>query len=104
MKHRRRARTGFEPYFDRAIAHVHFQYADSLYVAGETASARAQWRLAWPEANPAVRCKILVRIAKSYLPRPILNSLRTVAKAGRELFGGLLAGRNLPQPRAKTAG
>ena len=87
-KHRPLARAGFDPIFDRAVAKVHFQYGDCLYLSGDTRVARAHWRLAVPTHSPSVRRRVLGRLAKSYLPPSFLNSLRSVSRAGRSILNG----------------
>ncbi len=87
-KHRRRARPGCEPVFDRAVAQVHFQYGDSLYVSGDTKAARTHWRLSVPGENPWTRRRLVGRFTKSYLPPTMLNALRTVSQAGRSTANG----------------
>ncbi|MFO0888493.1 MAG: glycosyltransferase [Isosphaeraceae bacterium] len=95
-KHRDRARPGFDPQFEAARAELHLQYGDGLYVDGLNAEARAQWRLAMAAGGPSLRPRLLGRFAKSYLPGPILGTLRGLAGACRSV----LRGRGRPRHEA----
>jgi glycosyltransferase involved in cell wall biosynthesis len=78
-KHRARARPGFDSAFERSIADTEWRYGDSLYVSGHPEAAREHWRKSLTDQSGRRRRHLLGRFAKSYLPRPLLESLRTVA-------------------------
>ena len=84
-KHRQRARAGCEGIFDHAIAKVHFEYGDSLYVDGDFKAARRHWRLGAPGNNRRARSRIVCRTVKSYLPIRMLETLRAMLRFGRTL-------------------
>jgi hypothetical protein len=75
-KHRATAPTGCDEDFRRAIARVHLTFGDSLYMGGEVTEARAQWRLA-AAGGVLSHGALRWRAAKSRLPLPVLQLLRT---------------------------
>jgi glycosyltransferase involved in cell wall biosynthesis len=83
QKHRRRARIGLDAAFERSIARVNFQYGDSLYVSGDYSAAREQWRRSLVFGSGPSWPHVLGRFAKSYVPRPMLDVLRTLAPSSR---------------------
>ena len=76
-KHRAKARPGFDAAFQSAIARVHLNFGDELYVHGQHAEARQQWTQAL-QRDPQLRRRLLLRYSKSYLPRGVLDALRSV--------------------------
>ena len=80
-KHRQRARPGLEPAFQLAIAKVHLDFGDELYVHGRHAEARQQWNEGF-KADPQLRRDLWWRYCKSFLPPGMLRFLRGFQKRG----------------------
>ena len=73
---RRRARPGFEALFDEALARIHFERGDILYMQGSSAEARAEWR-ASARLVPRAQGQLLARVAKSHIPVRLRSWLRS---------------------------
>jgi glycosyltransferase involved in cell wall biosynthesis len=89
IKQRRQARDGLQGDFDRAIARIHVEYGDDLYLHGRRREARREWRQAFSQGCELSIGKRISRVIKSYLPQGILASARKVAGKWRGKADGV---------------
>jgi glycosyltransferase involved in cell wall biosynthesis len=82
-KHQERARPGYGAIFNQGLARIHTRYGDGLYVNGQHAEARLQWKRACCLNPRLARGSLLARVAKSYLPPALLATARRLAGAWR---------------------
>ncbi|HVQ30480.1 MAG TPA: hypothetical protein VMV21_12905, partial [Vicinamibacteria bacterium] len=71
----------FEARFDEAMARVHFERGDILYMEGRSAEARADWR-ASALLVPRSPGQLLSRMAKSHIPARLRQWLRGRRRRG----------------------
>jgi len=84
-KHRLRARPGYEPLFDKALARIQYEYGDDFYVRGQHAQARACWRKALSIDRSLRGWKLTARFAKSFCPPAVLNVIRSPLRLWRSV-------------------
>jgi glycosyltransferase involved in cell wall biosynthesis len=84
LKGRGACRPGFHDEFTRAIGAAEMALGDALYVSGNCGAAREHWRNALTPHGLAADWRMRVRFAKSYLPKCVIDRLRSAARVFRQ--------------------
>jgi glycosyltransferase involved in cell wall biosynthesis len=79
-KQRLNARPGSSELFDKSASKIRLEFGDCLYVAGQHARARYEWRYVSLEAGVISRAGLRGRLLKSYVPAVILSLIRRVKR------------------------